>query len=144
MEPITGLARADWHAMKKTGKFVMWFNHELKGQGYRAAMTGVAVSDIITGPYKYNRSLRPNAGIWPVNFPEEFKSSKENKTGFKSWSDEWIKAVKEGKKNKFIYMGDRWTPENLADSRHIWLPVEWENNKPVIKWYSVSDLNDMK
>ena len=37
----------------------MWFHHELKGQGYRAAMTGVAVSDNITGPYKYIRSLRP-------------------------------------------------------------------------------------
>ena len=38
---------------KKTGKFVMWFHHELKGQGYNAALTGVAVSDNITGPYKY-------------------------------------------------------------------------------------------
>ena len=38
---------------KKTGKFVMWFHHELKGKGYAAALTGVAVSDNITGPYKY-------------------------------------------------------------------------------------------
>ncbi|MBP1665784.1 MAG: beta-glucanase [Bacteroidetes bacterium] len=37
---------------KKTGKFVMWFHHELRGQGYRAALTGVAVSDNVTGPYK--------------------------------------------------------------------------------------------
>ena len=51
---------------KKTGKFVMWFHHELKGQGYRAAMTGVAVSDKIIGPYKYLKSLRPNAGVWPT------------------------------------------------------------------------------
>jgi hypothetical protein len=60
---------------KKTGKFVMWFHHELKGEGYKAALTGVAVSDNITGPYKYIRSLRPNAGFWPLNFPEEFKKS---------------------------------------------------------------------
>jgi hypothetical protein len=261
---------------KKTGKFVMWFHHELKGQGYKAAMTGVAVSDIITGPYKYIKSLRPNAGAWPVNFPEEFKSSQVKETGLKSWSDEWIKAVKEGlfvrrdfdggqmardmnlyidrdgkayhipsseenmtlhfseltddyldftgryyrvlpgesneapaifytkgkyfmftsgttgwkpnpgrlasankitgvwkplgnpcrgtadenkitfgsqstfvlpiqgKKNKFIYMGDRWIPENLADSRHIWLPVEWENEMPVIKWHSEWYLSKIK
>jgi hypothetical protein len=261
---------------KKTGKFVMWFHHELKGQGYKAAMTGVAVSDIITGPYRYIKSLRPNAGAWPVNFPEEFKSSQVKETGLKSWSDEWIKAVKEGlfvrrdfdggqmardmnlyidrdgkayhihsseenmtlhfseltddyldftgryyrvlpgesneapaifctkgkyfmftsgttgwkpnpgrlasankitgvwkplgnpcrgtadenkitfgsqstfvlpiqgKKNTFIYMGDRWIPENLADSRHIWLPVEWENEMPVIKWHSEWYLSKIK
>jgi Glycosyl hydrolases family 43 len=261
---------------KKTGKFVMWFHHELKGQGYRAALTGVAVSDKITGPYKYLKSLRPNAGVWPVGFPEEFKSSKVSEAGLKSWSGEWIKAVKEGlfvrrdfaggqmardmnlyvdrdgkayhihsseenmtlhfseltddyldftgryfrvlpgesneapaifyakgvyfmftsgttgwkpnpgriasadkitgewkplgnpcrgtadenkitfgsqstfvlpvqgKKNKFIYMGDRWIPENLADSRHIWLPVEWENKMPVIKWHSEWYLSKIK
>jgi hypothetical protein len=261
---------------KKTGKFVMWFHHELKGQGYKAAMTGVAVSDIITGPYKYLKSLRPNAGVWPVNFPEEFKSSQVKEAGLKSWSDEWIKAVKEGlfvrrdfaggqmardmnlyidrdgkayhihsseenmtlhfseltddyldftgryyrvlpgesneapaifytkgkyfmftsgttgwkpnpgrlasankitgvwkplgnpcrgtadenkisfgsqstfvlpiqgRKNKFIYMGDRWIPENLADSRHIWLPVEWENEMPVIKWHQEWYLSKIK
>jgi hypothetical protein len=261
---------------KKTGKFVMWFHHELKGQGYKAAMTGVAVSDIITGPYKYLKSLRPNAGVWPVNFPEEFKSSQVKEGSLKSWSDEWIKAVKEGlfirrdfaggqmardmnlyidrdgkayhihsseenmtlhfseltddyldftgryyrvlpgesneapaifytkgkyfmftsgttgwkpnpgrlasankitgvwkplgnpcrgtadenkisfgsqstfvlpiqgRKNKFIYMGDRWIPENLADSRHIWLPVEWENEMPVIKWHQEWYLSKIK
>jgi len=51
----------------KTGKFVMWFHLELKGQGYRAARTGVAVSDTVTGPYTYLRSYRPNAGVEPVN-----------------------------------------------------------------------------
>jgi hypothetical protein len=57
---------------RKTRKFVMWFHHELKGQGYR------------------------------------------------------------------------WTPENLADSRHIWLPVEWENEIPVLKWYPAWNINEMK
>jgi beta-xylosidase len=252
---------------EKTGKFVMWFHHELKGQGYKAALTGVAVSDNITGPYKYIRSLRPDAGVWPVNFPEEFKNSTIKEVDLKSGSEEWKTAVKEGlyvrrdfqegqmardmtlfvdkdgkayhvhaseenmtlhfseltddylnftgkyfrvlpgesneapaiffargkyfmftsgttgwkpnaarlssarklsgewknignpcrgtedenkitfnsqstqilqvhgKKNVFIYMGDRWIPANLADSRHIWLPVEWENGLPIIKWY---------
>lgn len=250
----------------RTKKFVMWFHHELKGQGYKAALTGVAVSDNVTGPYKYIRSVRPNAGLWPVNFPEEFKNPSASENGLKSWSDEWVKAVKEGlfvrrdfsggqmardmtlyvdrdgtawhvhsseenmtlhfseltndyldftgkyyrvlpgesneapaiffakgkyfmftsgttgwkpnpgrlamadkltgewtplgnpcrgtdeenkitfgsqstfvlpvpgKDDSFIYMGDRWFPDNLADSRHIWLPVEWEGSIPVIKW----------
>jgi len=81
---------------KKTGKFVMWFHHELKGQGYRAALTGVAVSDNITGPYRYIRSLRPNAGTWPVNFSDEQKNSKVVESGLKSWSEEWKTAVRDG------------------------------------------------
>ena len=261
---------------KKTGKFVMWFHHELKGQGYKAALTGVAVSDNVTGPYKYIRSLRPNAGVWPLNFPEEYKKAKIKDGDLKSWSDEWNLAVREGlfvrrdfeggqmardmtifvdkdgkayhvhaaeenmtlhfseltddyldftgkyirvlpgdsneapaifyskgkyfmftsgttgwkpnparlavakkifgdwksignpcmgtedenkisfgsqstqilpvsgKKNVFIYMGDRWTPDNLADSRHIWLPVEWEKGNPVIRWYLNWNLNKLE
>ncbi len=263
---------------RRTGKFVMWFHHELKGQGYKAALTGVAVSDNITGPYKYLRSLRPNAGTWPVNFQEEYKSASEKEGTLKSWSDEWIEAVKKGmfvrrdfeggqmardmtlyvdrggkayhihsseenmtlhfselteiidyldftgkyyrvlpggsneapaifyargkyymftsgttgwkpnpgrvssadkltgewkelgnpcrgtedenkttfrsqstfvlqipgKKNTFIYLGDRWIPENLADSRHIWLPIEWENGNPVIRWHGEFDINKLK
>jgi len=261
---------------KKTKIFVMWFHHELKGQGYRAALTGVAVSDNITGPYKYIHSLRPNAGIWPQNFPEEFRRPREGESSLKSWTPEWITAVKEGlfvrrdfeggqmardmtifvdkdgkayhvhsaeenmtlhfselsddyldftgkyirilpgesneapalffakgkyymfssgttgwkpnparlstaiklsgewrsignpcrgpdeenkitfgsqsthvlavqgKKNSFIFMGDRWTPDNLADSRHIWLPVEWENGNPVLRWYSNWTLDSIK
>jgi hypothetical protein len=256
---------------KKTGKFVMWFHHELKGQGYKAALTGVALSENISGPYKYLRSLRPNAGIWPANFTDENKKSIEGENILKSWSEEWITAVRNGlfvrrdftggqmardmtlfvdkdskawhihsaeenmtlhfseltddyldftgnyyrvlpggsneapaifhtkgkyymftsgttgwkpnparlsvadklsgewttvgnpclgteeenkitfgsqsthilpvngKKDTFIYMGDRWTPENLASSPHIWLPVEWEKGLPVIKWYSEWD-----
>jgi hypothetical protein len=261
---------------KKTGKFVMWFHHELKGQGYKAALTGVAVSDNITGPYKYIRSLRPNSGVWPLNFSEEQKKATSRESDFKSWSDEWKKAVKDGlflrrdfeggqmardmtlfvdsdgkayhihsseenqtlhfseltddflgftgryvrvlpgdaneapaifkskgkyfmfssgttgwkpnparvavskgifeewttlgnpcrgteeenkitfgsqsthvipvqgKKNLLIYMGDRWVPQDLTDSRHIWLPVEWEDGIPVIKWYPEWDLNKIK
>jgi hypothetical protein len=261
---------------KKTGKFVMWFHHELKGEGYKAALTGVAVSDNITGPYKYIRSLRPNAGFWPLNFPEEFKKSNVKEGDLKIDSDEWKLAVREGlfvrrdfekgqmardmtifvdkdgkayhvhsseenmtlhfseltddyldftgryirvlpgesneapaifyskgkyfmftsgttgwkpnaarlsvakkifgewksignpcrgnddeikitfgsqstqilsvhgKKDVFIYMGDRWKPDDLADSRHIWLPVEWEGGNPVIRWYQNWNLSKLK
>jgi beta-xylosidase len=58
---------------KKTGKFVMWFHLELLGQGYSAARSGVAVADKVTGPYHYLGSLRPNAGVWPSNVPDELK-----------------------------------------------------------------------
>ena len=62
---------------EKTKKFVMWFHLELKGQGYSAARSGVAVSDTVTGPYTFVRSFRPNAGCWPVNVREEQKNPVE-------------------------------------------------------------------
>lgn len=55
---------------KKTGNFVMWFHLELKGKGYGSARSGVAVADEPCGPYRYLGSFRPNAGVWPDNFPE--------------------------------------------------------------------------
>jgi len=58
---------------EKTGKFVMWFHLELKGEVYRSARTAVAVSDTPTGPYTYLRSERPNAGHWPLNVRHEHK-----------------------------------------------------------------------
>ena len=66
----------------------------------------------------------------------------QNKITFGSQSTQ-ILAV-HGKKNAFIYMGDRWKPEDLADSRHVWLPVEWENGNPVIKWYPNWNLSKLK
>jgi len=80
---------------KKTKKFVMWFHHELKGKGYSAAMTGVAVSDKVTGPYAWKKSFNPNAGIWPANFTPEQKAVKFTEK-LKDWSEEWKTAVKEG------------------------------------------------
>ncbi len=59
---------------KETGKFVMYFHLEMKGQGYNAARTGIAVANAVTGPYSFARSLRPNAGHWPVNVNPEQKS----------------------------------------------------------------------
>lgn len=257
---------------RKTKKFVMWFHHELKGQGYKAAMTGLAVSDKITGPYRYIHSLRPNAGQWPLNYSREQQADTVTERSLKKWSPEWKKAVKDGlflrrdfeggqmardmtlyvddngkayhihsseenqtlhfseltddylgfsgryirvlpgdaneapaifKKDgkyymfasgttgwapnpgrsamsseilgnwtplgnpcrgnekdvkttfasqsthvlqingteNFIYMGDRWKPEELIDSRHVWLPVEWENGLPVIRWYDKWDVS---
>ncbi len=56
-----------------TGKYAMWFHLELRGQGYGAARTGVAVADQPVGPFKFLGSFRPNAGIWPLNVPENEK-----------------------------------------------------------------------
>ncbi len=78
-----------------TQKFVMWFHLELKGQGYKAAKTGLAVADNVTGPYTFVKAENPNAGKWPVNYPGEQKA-KSFPSNLKSWSDEWIQAVRDG------------------------------------------------
>ena len=55
----------------RTKKFVMWMH--IDSPDYKAARTGVAVSDKITGPYRYLRSERPGAGVWPMNVTESDK-----------------------------------------------------------------------
>lgn len=260
----------------KTKKYVMWFHHELKGMGYKAAMTGVAVSDNVTGPYTYLKSINPNQGQWPLNYADSLKTKQYKLDSIKMWSEEWNQASKngiflnrdfergqmardmtlfvdddgiayhihsseenqtlhiaeltddyldfsgkytralegksneapaifkkgekyyivssgcsgwkpnparsavaehpfgpwtelgnpcrgteeeikttfrsqstyvlpvQGKEDTFIYMGDRWTPENAIDGRYIWLPIEFENEKPVIKWYDEWVLNELE
>jgi len=250
---------------KKTRKYVMWFHLELKGQGYKAAKTGVALADSPTGPFRYLKAVNPNAGQWPQNFTEEQKKMQFTEK-LKDWSEEWKTAVAKGmfvrrdfekgqmardmalfvdddgkafhihaseenltlhiselndeytdftekyvtvapaghneapaifkykgkywlitsgctgwapnaarsfvadnifgpwtalgnpcrgsekeigttfesqstfilenpkKSGHFIFMADRWRPANAIDGRYIWLPIEFEQDKPVIKW----------
>ena len=39
-----------------------------------------------------------------------------------------------GQQNAFIFIADKWNPQNLMDSRYLWLPVEFDNNKPIVEW----------
>lgn len=82
---------------KKTGKFVMWFHLELKGQQYSAARVGLAISDNATGPYKFVKSYRPNPGIWPADMEDKDKTTDISKDSeLKSWTPEWLDAVARG------------------------------------------------
>jgi beta-xylosidase len=254
-----------------TRKFVMWFHLELKGKGYIASRSGVAVSDNITGPYTFLHSERPDSGVVALNLPSCLKgktytasgekftggsasthpdslnivgrdfsggqmardmnlfvdddgkayhifASEENSTlhisqltddylshsgkysrafvgrfmeapaifkykgkyylimsGCTGWApnaarsavadsifgpwkelgNPWIGSdsatsfnsqstyvlpVNE-KKNAFILMGDRWAPQNAIDGRYIWQPVEFKNDKPVVRWHDQWDLS---
>lgn len=60
---------------EKTKKYVMWFHLELKDRKYSSALSGVATSDNVTGPYTYLKSVRPNADHWPLNYPDSLKIS---------------------------------------------------------------------
>ena len=35
---------------------------------------------------------------------------------------------------QFIFMADIWRPRHPRDARYVWLPIEFENGKPVIRW----------
>lgn len=260
---------------RKTGKYVMWFHLELKGKGYAAARSGVAVSDQVTGPYRFLYSGRCCAGYWPENMSEKQRRASESQTDFAEWwTPEWMEAVKEGmfarrdfrggqmardmtvfvdddgkayhiysseenltlhiaeltddylghtgryirlfpgghneapaickkdsvyymitsgctgwapnearlftassiwgpwiqhpnpcrgeeaeltfrsqstyilpvegKSDAFIFMADRWNPDKLSDSRYIWLPLQFENGLPVLKWMNSWNLDFFK
>lgn len=35
---------------------------------------------------------------------------------------------------QYIFMADIWRPRHPSDARYIWLPIEFEDGKPVIRW----------
>ncbi len=46
----------------------------------------------------------------------------------------------EGKKDAFIFMADRWNPKNAIDGRYVWLPIQFEGDKPILKLMDSWDL----
>ncbi len=47
----------------------------------------------------------------------------------------------EGKKDFYIFMADRWTPKLPIDGRYVWLPITFENEKPVLRWHNKWNFN---
>jgi len=41
----------------------------------------------------------------------------------------------QGKPEAFIFMADRWNPQNAIDGRYVWLPVEFYHGVPMIAWH---------
>lgn len=39
-----------------------------------------------------------------------------------------------GSANTYIFMADRWAPKNPVDGTYVWLPLEFENERPVLRW----------
>lgn len=84
---------------ERTGKFVMWFHLELRGRGYAAARSAVAVSDSPTGPFRYLRSMRPDAGQLPFDMTAEEHAVLDSLDAAKYarwWTPEWREAIRKG------------------------------------------------
>ena len=82
-----------------TKKFVMWFHLEMKGEGYWQARYGVATSDSPKGPFKFMRSDRANAGLYPVEFTADDIAMLDtlNADNYKEWwTPVWRNAIKKG------------------------------------------------
>ena len=81
----------------KTGKFVMYFHLELRGQGYNAAQRGVAVADAPAGPFRFVKNGRVNPGKWPTDMTGAMRNSTVTPDDFDEWwTPEWRRAVDEG------------------------------------------------
>ena len=51
----------------------------------------------------------------------------------------------EGTEDGFVFMADRWNPQSLKNSRHIWLPIDFEaDGTPVIRWVDSWSPKDLK
>ena len=96
---------------EKTKKFVMWFHLELKGKGYAAARSAVAVSDSPTGPFKYIRSERINPGVLPFDMNETQRAMLDTLDAEKYkewWTPMWYEAIHKGLFVKRTCEEDRW------------------------------------
>ncbi len=44
---------------------------------------------------------------------------------------------------RHILMFDIWRPKDAIDGRYAWLPVEWDGNKPIVRWRDSWTLQDL-
>jgi len=49
-----------------------------------------------------------------------------------------------GKSSAFIFVADRWRPQNAIDGRYVWLPIEVQSDHFAITWRPEWDLNHFR
>jgi beta-xylosidase len=47
----------------------------------------------------------------------------------------------QGVNDAFIFMGDRWNPQDAIDGRYVWLPLEFRHGVPMFCWHAAWDLS---
>ena len=108
-------ARESPALFKHAGKYYLFTSGTT---GWNPNPADFAVADNVLGPYKQ----LGNPCIGP-----------ESNTTFRTQNTCIFPAP--GKSpGHFIYMGDRWKPDSLADSRYIWLPFQMKENGTTLEW----------
>jgi len=102
---------------KRKGKYYL-ITSGLTGWAPNAAKSYVA--DNILGPWKALGN--------PVRGTEAQKA-----TTFGGQSTYALTLVRNGCE-RHILMFDIWRPKDPIDGRYMWLPVEWEGDKPIVRW----------
>lgn len=129
--------RGDYHEapafFKKDGKYWLFTSH---CTGWAPNPGRISVCDSMLGEWK--EIGNPCRGEGQKKSRTRPYSAKPDTT-FLSQSTAVIPV--QGKKDAFIYVGDRWISEDAIDGRYVFLPVEWENGTPVIRWYDKWDLS---
>ncbi len=113
-------------------KYYMFSSH---CTGWAPNAGRVSVANNVMGPwYELGNPCRGKGQ------PEtKFTPNADADTTFRSQSTAVIKV--QNKPDSFIYVGDRWNPNDAIDGRYIFLPIQWENDTPVFYWQDKWDLS---
>lgn len=41
----------------------------------------------------------------------------------------------------FVFMADRWNPADAIDGRYVWLPIEFRDERPILRWQGGSSVS---
>ena len=73
----------------------------------------------------------------PCTGPNAEKTFNGQSTFVLTLSDDELKSLSSHHSalpSRYIFMADIWRPHHPSDARYIWLPIEFENGKPVVRW----------
>lgn len=87
--------------------------------GWRPNAARSAVAKSIEGPWKElgNPAIGPNSN-----------------TTFFSQSTFVLPLDGSKGQERFVFMADRWVKDDLESSGYVWLPIEFDKDRPIIKW----------
>jgi hypothetical protein len=100
--------------------------------GWAPNAARLAVADSIWGPWKALGN--PCTGVNPENDLGPEKTFGAQST--------YVLPVP-GKQDAFIAMFDMWRPRNPVDGRYIWLPIQFTESGPSIRWQSTWNMTTL-
>ena len=97
--------------------------------GWAPNATRLAVADSIQGPWRELGNPCVGEG---------------RETTFRSQSTYVLPVQDNRGEFQFLFMADRWVPENAIDGRYIWLPIRWNSQgNPFLEWKDRWELRDV-